>query len=123
MSFKEDVIFTGRVSSLDLKNILGAALALTYIPYFEGFGIPIIESQYSNTPVITSDLTSMPEVAGNAAHLVNPFSIDSISNALLKIYQDEKYRQDLKKAGLKNCQNYTWQKSADLLWNCMMKTI
>lgn len=123
MTFKKDVIFTGRVSSIDLKNILGAALALTYIPYFEGFGIPIIESQYSNTPVITSDLTSMPEVAGNAAHLVNPFSIDSISNALLKVYQDEKYRQDLKKAGLENCQNYTWQKSADLLWNCMMKTI
>lgn len=123
MTFKEDVVFTGRVSSTELKNILGAALALTYIPYFEGFGIPIIESQYSNTPVITSDLTSMPEVAGNAAHLVNPFSIDSISDGLLKVYQDEKYQQDLKRAGLENCQNYTWQKSADLLWDCMMKTI
>ncbi len=123
MEFKDDVIFTGRVSSEALKNILGSALALTYIPYFEGFGIPIIESQYSNTPVITSNITSMPEVAGGAAHLVDPFSTESITEGLLKVARDEGYHAQLATKGLENCQNFTWQKSADLLWDSMMKTL
>lgn len=122
MTFKDDVVFTGRVSSMDLKNILSSALALTYIPYFEGFGIPIIEAQYSNTPVITSNITSMPEVAGGAAHLVDPFSIESIKNGLLKVAKDKEYHDKLSQEGLENCKNYTWQKSADSLWDCMMKT-
>ncbi|MCP4522092.1 MAG: glycosyltransferase family 4 protein [Cytophagales bacterium] len=123
MEYKKDVIFTGRVSSSVLKNILASALALTYIPYFEGFGIPIVEAQYSNTPVITSNLTSMPEVAGEGAHLIDPFSIDSIAGALQKIALDDEYREGLKQKGMINCQNFTWQKSADALWDCMMKTL
>ncbi|MGK0391039.1 MAG: glycosyltransferase involved in cell wall biosynthesis [Maribacter sp.] len=123
MTFQKDVIFTGRVSEQVLKKILGSALALTYVPYFEGFGIPIIEAQYMKTPVITSDLTSMPEVAGKGAILIDPFNVETITKAMIKMAKDKSYRQELITAGTKNCQKYTWQKSADALWNTMLKTL
>lgn len=123
MDFQKDVIFTGRVSEEVLRNILGSALALTYVPYFEGFGIPIIEAQYMKTPVITSNITSMPEVAGKGAALVDPFNVDTIITAMTRISKEKNYRQKLIAAGTANCQKYTWQKSADALWDTMMKTL
>lgn len=123
MKFKEDVIFTGRLSNEDLKNVLGSALALTYVPYFEGFGIPILEAMSCDTPVITSNITSMPEVAGNAALLVDPFSEKSIADAMIYIYKDEDMRTDLIKKGRERRKEFSWDRSANLLWESIEKTI
>jgi len=71
------------------------AVALTYISYFEGFGIPIIESFACGTPVITSNVTSMPEVAGDAALIIDPFNTNKISEALFKIETDTTLRKNL----------------------------
>ena len=62
MKFKDDIIFTGRLEPEELHKVVGSALALTYVSIFEGFGIPIVEAWYSETPVITSNVTSMPEI-------------------------------------------------------------
>ncbi|RLD55831.1 MAG: glycosyltransferase family 1 protein, partial [Bacteroidetes bacterium] len=97
--YKDDIIFTGRLSPNDLRYVLGSALALTFVPYFEGFGIPIIEAMSCGAPVITSNVTSMPEVAGDAALLVDPFSVEEIKNAMLKIAKDNNLRNDLIKKG------------------------
>lgn len=123
MAFKEDVVFTGRVASEDLNKLLGAALALTYVPYFEGFGIPVLEGQTCECAVITSKVTSMPEVAGDGALLVDPLSVDSIKAAMLKVKQDESFRKDLIEKGKINRERFSWQKSADLLWESVLKTI
>ncbi|MBL7888374.1 MAG: glycosyltransferase family 4 protein [Bacteroidia bacterium] len=123
MKFKEDVIFTGRLSNEDLKNVLGSALALTYVPYFEGFGIPILEAMSCDTPVITSNITSMPEVAGNAALLVDPFSEKSIADAMIYIYKDEDMRTDLIKKGRERRKEFSWDRSANLLWESIEKTL
>ncbi len=123
MKFKEDVIFTGRLSNEELKNVLGSALALTYVPYFEGFGIPILEAMSCDTPVITSNITSMPEVAGNAALLVDPFSEKSIADAMVYIYKDEDMRTDLIKKGRERKKEFSWDRSANLLWESIEKTI
>ncbi len=95
MKYREDVIFTGRLETEKLHRVLGSAIALTYISYFEGFGIPLVEAFYSNVPVITSNVTSLPEVAGDAALLVDPFSIPSISEAMQQISSDKKLREEL----------------------------
>src|SRR5665213_3900259 len=79
MKYKSDVIFTGRLEVDELCKVVGAAFAMAYASYFEGFGIPIVEAIQCEIPVITSNVTSMPEVAGDAALLVDPFSVDSIS--------------------------------------------
>jgi glycosyltransferase involved in cell wall biosynthesis len=123
MQYKDDVVFTGRLSPEDLKNILGSALAMTYVPYFEGFGIPIVEAMNCDTPVITSNVTSMPEVAADAALLVDPFSVDSIANAMLYIYKDEDMRNTLIERGRKRKLNFSWDKTAAALWRSIEKTI
>lgn len=123
MKFKEDVIFTGRLHSTELHHVIASALAMTYIPYFEGFGIPILEAMNCDTPVITSNITSMPEVAGDAALLVDPFSIDSISNAMIYIYKDDDMRKALIEKGRKRKLAFSWDKTAESLWKSILKTI
>ena len=123
MGFREEVIFTGRVSDQDLASLMASALALTYVSYFEGFGIPILEAFSCDTPVITSNLTSMPEVAGNAAILTDPFSTNSIAEAMQKISADADFRQKLVAAGREQRLRYSWQQTAGKLWNCIEKAI
>lgn len=121
MVFRKDVIFTGRLGSHELKNVLGSALALTYVSYFEGFGIPIVEAFYCDTPVITSNVTSMPEVAGDAALLVNPFSPDSIADAMIEIAESQSLRFDLIQKGQEQRKKFSWQNTADRLWQTIEK--
>jgi glycosyltransferase involved in cell wall biosynthesis len=123
MKFKEDVIFTGRLSTEELRDVLGSAIALTYVPYFEGFGIPILEAMNCDTPVITSNVTSMPEVAQDAALLVDPFSVQSIADAMLYIYKDEDMRAVLIEKGKKRKLDFSWDKTADALWKSIEKTL
>jgi len=123
MKFKKDVIFTGRLSTEDLKNVIGSALALTYVPYFEGFGIPLLEAMNCDTPIITSNVTSMPEVAQDAALLVDPFSTDSIANAMIFIFKDESIRKTLINKGRKRKLDFSWDKTADALWESIEHAI
>ncbi len=123
MQYKTDVIFTGRLGTDKLKDVMANALALVFVPYFEGFGIPIVEAMYCDVPVITSNVTSMPEVAGNAGLLVDPFSVDSIKDGMLKIYKDESLRNQLIANGRKQREKFSWDKTAEKLWNSIEKTI
>lgn len=123
MQFKSDVIFTGRVSFEELCKITAGALAMTYVSTFEGFGIPIVEAMRSGVPVITSNVTSMPEVAGNAALLCDPFSVNSIAETMIRLSSDEQLRKSLIEAGLKRQADFSWDKTAVQLWNSIEKTI
>ncbi len=116
MKAKHEVHFLGRVSSADLSKIIASALALTYVPFFEGFGIPVLEAMYCDVPVITSNVTSIPEVAGNAAIQVNPESSEDIKNAMLQIAKDLKLRKQLIEHGRIQRENFSWNKTADKLW-------
>lgn len=121
MEYREDVIFTGWITDPELASLMASALALTYVSYFEGFGIPILEAFQCDTPVITSNVTSMPEVAGNAAILTDPFSITSIADAMHKIASDTDFRQKLIAAGRKQSQKFSWEQTAGKLWGCIEK--
>jgi glycosyltransferase involved in cell wall biosynthesis len=81
---------------------------------FEGFGMPILEAQSIGRPVITSDVSSMPEVAGGAALLVDPFSVNSIRSALKKVIEDDAFRDSLIIKGLKNVKRYNADKIANM---------
>lgn len=121
LKFQENVIFTGRLQIKELQEVVASALALTYVSYFEGFGIPIVEAFYAGTPVITSNITSMPEVAGDAALLIDPFSIDSISSAMEKMANNEELRNSLIEKGFVRAKDFSWQQSADKLWESIEK--
>ncbi|MBL0049644.1 MAG: glycosyltransferase family 4 protein [Bacteroidetes bacterium] len=123
MTHKSEVVFTGRLAPEKLKDVLGGALALTYVPYFEGFGIPIVEAMNCDVPVITSNVTSMPEIAGDAALLVNPFSVEEITAALVKMNEDEALRNILIEKGRSRRLDYSWDKTAEKLWTCIEKAM
>lgn len=114
--YKNDIIFTGRLAPEKLKYLMGAAKCLLLVSYFEGFGIPIIEAMHSEIPVITSNVTSMPEIAGDAAILVDPYSIESIKEAMIKVEEDKELQKQLIEKGRQQRQLYTWDKSANIIW-------
>ncbi len=123
MACKNDVIFTGRLEPDELANMLGSAIAITYASVFEGFGIPIVEAFNAEIPVITSNTSAMPEVAGDAAMIVDPFSINSIAEAMKAVASDEQLRQKLVASGKKRKQMFSWDKTADNVWKSIEKTI
>jgi glycosyltransferase involved in cell wall biosynthesis len=123
MAYSADVVFSGRLNGDELVQVLGSSLSLTYVSYFEGFGIPIVEAFRCGVPVITSNVTSMPEVAGDAALLIDPFDPASIAAAMKKIAEDESLRKDLIRKGFNRRNEYTWQRTADLLWSSIEKAI
>lgn len=123
MHHRDSVVFVGHVSAEELARLLGAAQALVYTSLFEGFGIPIIEAFHTGTAVITSNVTSMPEVAGDAALIVDPYSVDDIATAMRQIDSDEELRQELVMKGLQRKDIFNWDRTAQLLWESMMKTL
>lgn len=123
MRNKDCVIFSGRVGSEELRLIIGSALALTYVSYFEGFGIPIIEAYRCETPVITSNVTSMPEIAGDAAILVDPFNIEEITEAMLRLFRDKALCKKLIERGRIRKQVFTWDRSAERLWKSIVHAV
>lgn len=123
MQFKDDVIFTGRLEESDLQLATASAFASVYVSTFEGFGIPIIEAMRSGVPVITSNVTSMPEVAGDAALLCDPFNPSSISDAMTKIWKDGNLRKSLIEKGIQRQKDFSWDKTAEALWASAVRTI
>ncbi|MCZ4409852.1 glycosyltransferase family 1 protein [Cryomorphaceae bacterium 1068] len=121
--FSDDVIFLGRRRMDELIALYGGAYALTYASFFEGFGIPIIEAFKSGVPVITSNTSSMPEVAGEGALLVNPNSVNEIAEAMNRLVTDSSKRQSLIAFGKERAKKFTWENAAEGLWNSIQKAL
>jgi len=121
--FGKDVIILGRRSLDELIDIYAGAFALTYVSFFEGFGIPIIEAMKSGVPVITSNTSSMPEIAGDSGVLVSPDSIEEISQAMKMLWNDKAFRQNKIASGLENAKRFSWDKAAADLFEAIQKTL
>lgn len=121
MPFKDDVAWVGYMNVDELSRLIGGAYALVYASLFEGFGIPILEALQCNVPAIVSNTSSMPEVAGDAALLVDPADAEDIANKMHLIYKDEALRRKLISKAHEQVQKFNWDKSAERLWSSMMK--
>jgi glycosyltransferase involved in cell wall biosynthesis len=123
LRFKDDVIFTGRIPTTELHHILGAALALTFVPFFEGFGIPVVEAMSAGVPVICSNTTSIPEVGGNAVVYADPCKTDQITEAMIRLSGDGELRKSLIEKGFEQKNKFSWDKTARLLWTSVEKAL
>ncbi len=118
---QDDIIFTGHLPVEALHQLMAASIALSYISLFEGFGIPLVEAMNSETAIITSNATCLPEIASQAALYVDPMSITDIAQAMTTLSESPETRQKLIEAGRIRRQNFSWDKTADLLFESMMK--
>ncbi|MCD6345807.1 MAG: glycosyltransferase family 4 protein [Bacteroidales bacterium] len=109
-------IFLGRLDVDELSQVLGAALALTFIPWFEGFGIPVLEALNAGVPVLTSTETSLPEVGGDAALYAHPDDVEEIAAQMERLAGDPNIRQELIEKGFKQKENFSWDKTANKVW-------
>jgi glycosyltransferase involved in cell wall biosynthesis len=123
MKHKSEVIFTGHIQPEELSRIMGSAIALVYTSLFEGFGIPIIEAMQCGTPVITSNVSAMPETAGQAALLVNPHDAKEISKAMTLIYEDKILEARLRNLGIEQAKKFSWNNTAEALWQSALKIL
>lgn len=110
--FKNDIILKGYVSEEEKKELLNKAAIFLFPSFYEGFGMPVLEAQAQGVPVITSNVSCLPEIAGSGAMLVDPKSSMDIAQAMEKILSSEKLRQNLIKAGLENVKRFSWEKCA-----------
>lgn len=108
-------------SAIDFPAIYQSSLAMIYPSFFEGFGIPILEALWSNVPVITSNVSCLPEAGGDAAYYVNPNCAEEIAEGMKKIYTDKLFADEMKAKGWQYAQNFTQQKCADAVMNVYKK--
>lgn len=106
------VSFMGRMGTKEIVTLYQNALASTYLSLYEGFGLPVVESMATGCPVVASNLSSIPEVAGDAAVLVDPHDADAVASALLRLMDDPSHRADLRSRGLTRAATFTWTAAA-----------
>jgi glycosyltransferase involved in cell wall biosynthesis len=106
----ENVVWTNFVDNL--TDWIACSDALVYPSLYEGFGMPILEAFACGVPVITSNCTSMPEVAGDAAILVDPYDEQSIAEAIVKVCNDDTLRQRIIQSGIERNKQFSWTKTA-----------
>jgi len=118
----KDYIISTQIEREKLPNYIGSADAMLYVSLFEGFGIPVLEGFEAGIPVVTSDCTSMPEVAGDAALLVNPNSSEAISESMIRLSSDPELCKNLIEKGKKRLEFFSWDRSAENIYEILKKT-
>lgn len=112
LNLKPYVHFTGNIPEADLPGIYNGADLFIYPSLYEGFGLPVLEAMACGTPVITSNTSSLPEVAGEAALLVDPYNVEEIAAAMRYVLDDPDLAQELRIRGLERAKEFTWEKTA-----------
>lgn len=123
MAHKSSVRFLDYQPLESLTKLMGAAHALTYVSLFEGFGIPILESLQCGVPVITSNTSSMPEVAGDAGLLVDPLNVTAITSAFVALASDDEQYQTLKQKAVAQSKQFSWDRTAEKVWEAIGKVV
>ena len=123
LKHKGDIVFTGRLSPEKLRDVMGAASGLTFVPLFEGFGIPLLEAMNCDIPILTSNVTSLPEIAGKSAIYCDPLNIQDISEGMLNLATHPDLRKALVSEGRIRRASFSWDLTADKVWKSLVKII
>jgi glycosyltransferase involved in cell wall biosynthesis len=113
LGLSDRVVLTGYVPDADLPALLSGALAFVFPSLYEGFGLPLLEAMACGTPAICSDASSLPEVAGDAALLVDPTDTEALADALARLVVDEGLRRELVERGFRQMQRFSWRRCAE----------
>jgi len=112
LGLDNEVLMAGIVSDADLPALISGAQVFVYTSLFEGFGLPVLEAMACGTPVITSNVTSLPEVVGDAGLMVRPSMVEELVQAMRQVLQSSVLRQQLRERGLRRARLFTWERTA-----------
>ncbi len=112
LNLKERVVFTGFVKDSEKFAILNGASLFVYPSLYEGFGLPVLEALSLGIPTVTSNISSLPEVAGNAALLVNPFDVEGLTKAMQTVLSDKTLREQMSRDGKEQARRFSWNETA-----------
>jgi len=121
--YRSDVILTGYLEEEELVKIIGAAYAMVYPSLWEGFGVPVLEAMSCDVPVITSLHSSMQEIGKDAALYADANDHKDIADKMMLLYKNENLRNEMIVKGRKITQQYKWNKTAELLWQSIVKAV
>lgn len=119
-AFKEDIVLLGRMNRGELNKVVGAALAMVYPSFFEGFGVPLVEAMSCNVPLAVSNSSSLPEVAGSAAIYFDPADTNQIAEAMQRLVSEPELRASLVEHGKKQREKFSWDRSAKKLYEVIV---
>ncbi|GAA4780047.1 glycosyltransferase family 1 protein [Olivibacter ginsenosidimutans] len=120
LGIQERIKFLGFISEEELPKLYKGALATLYVSLMEGFGLPILESMASGTPVLTANTSSLPEIAGTAALCVNPLSVPDITQGITRLVLDPELRQQYIAAGERRVLDFQWEQTAIQTWKTII---
>ncbi|MEI8116621.1 MAG: glycosyltransferase family 1 protein [Flavobacteriia bacterium] len=118
---KKRVHFLGHLTTNELSRVTGAAFALSYVPYFEGFGIPLVEAMRCGIPIVSANTSCLPEIAGDAAIYCDPFSVKDITAQLHTLSNDSTLHEKLTEHALTRSTLFCWDKAAEEVWDVLNK--
>jgi glycosyltransferase involved in cell wall biosynthesis len=121
--FKKEIHLPGYVPTAHAVHLVGAATAMVNPSFYEGFGLPLVEAMASGVPVICSNVSSFPEVAGDAALLFDPDNVDELSHQLHSVTCDDKVRLQLILRGLERAKFFSWDKAADNIYGILRQVV
>lgn len=119
LKIQHDTIFCGFVDEMDKCAIYKSSEIVYYASLYEGFGVPIIEAQACGIPVITSNISSMPEASGGFAEHVNPYNVTEIYQAIIRLIDNTEHRNSIISGGYINSELYTWKRGAEEVYNVL----
>ena len=117
LGLEKKVVFTKYVPSEDMNPLMCGAMAFVFPSLYEGFGMPPLEAMACGVPVLSSGEASLPEVTGDCALICDAYSAKSIAGGLYRLYSDEKLRKQLSTKGLERAKQFSWEESAQALYN------
>ena len=120
-TFQKDISFLNYVADEEVPLLMGSALGFVYVSLFEGFGIPLVEAMNCEVPIITANVSSMPEIVGDAGITVNPESINAIKNSMIEVYKNKTKRNVLIELGKTQRNQFSWDKSTERLAKSLVK--
>lgn len=123
LGLEDKVVFTKYVPAGDMNALMCGALSFVFPSLYEGFGMPPLEAMACGVPALVSGEASLPEVTGDCAVIVDPYDIKSIARGLYRLYSDEDLRRDLGRRGLERAKEFTWERSARMLYDIYKELI
>lgn len=120
--YQKDIRCLGYLTDEELPELTASAFACTYVSLLEGFGVPLLEAMNCEVPLITSNVSSMPEVAGKAGLLVDPYSVEEIAKAMQRIYENGALYEQLIALGREQRHRFSWDRAAAVVYGSLLKT-